>query len=156
MTIHKAVMADRDAILAVAADTGMFLGQELDHFAATIDEQLSDTPSDHFLVSRNADDSIAAAAFWHPEDMTQGVANLLFSGTLATARRSGHGRALLAAYEVAAAPARLSIIETASDAMFAPAWELYRAKGYERVAVIPDYYDDGLDKLIFRKRLEGR
>ncbi len=82
--------------------------------------------------------------------------NLLFIGVDPVARRLGLGNALLAVFEESAlaAESRLAIIETASDALFAPAWAMYRGAGYECEARVRDFYDDGLDKLVFRKRLK--
>lgn len=86
--------------------------------------------------------------------MAQGVMNLLFIGVAPHGRKNGIGQALLDRFEdvVRTSGARLAIIETASDAMFAPAWSLYKKAGYDEEARVRDFYDDGLDKLIFRKR----
>ncbi|MCM8557269.1 GNAT family N-acetyltransferase [Sphingomicrobium sediminis] len=151
--IRPALAADRDALRAIAEGTQMFLGDELDHFAAMLDAELESGAKPTLLVADHGNGP-EAAAYWQPEAMAQGVANLLFIGTRPEARRSGHGAALLQAFEAEARKAnRLAIIETASDAMFAPAWALYRGHGYSKEARIADYYDDGLDKLIFSKRL---
>ena len=159
--IRPATEDDLPALTRVAAGTEMFLGDELSHFTQSMEAHLSPTEGDGgaFSLLAAADDAsgaVVGAAYFGPEAMAQGVMNLLFIGVLPEARRGGHGGVLLSAFEdaVAAADARLAIIETASDEMFAPAWGLYRSRGYDEEARVRDYYDDGLDKLVFRKRVK--
>lgn len=157
--IRHARKEDLSAIAEVAQSTQMFLGEELDHFVSMLEAHFGAETSQGagLLVATDGeapDSAVVGAAYYAPELMAQGVMNLLFIGVLASARKRGHGQALLDAFEreVSASSARLAIIETASDEMFAPAWALYRSSGYTQEARIRDFYDDGLDKLVFRKR----
>jgi ribosomal protein S18 acetylase RimI-like enzyme len=139
----------------------MFLGGELESFVETMASHLepSGQPSGAHLVvgtrERDGVDSVVAAAYFAPETMAQGVMNLLFVGVDPVARRLGLGKSLLEVFEESAraAESRLAVIETASDSMFAPAWAMYLGAGYDEEARVRDFYDDGLDKLVFRKRL---
>jgi ribosomal protein S18 acetylase RimI-like enzyme len=154
--IRPARRDDLPALRAVAADTGMFLGDELDAFLDMADEALSsDPPSASLLVGVDADDRPVGAAFFAAERMAQGVTNLLFVGVSSPARRRGLAAALLARAEAAAREAggRLMIVETADAEDFGPARALYESRGYEAEARVRDFYDAGLDKLIFRKAL---
>lgn len=161
--IRRAVAADLPALSAIAAATEMFVGDELSSFVAIMEAHLAavgrgETPPEALIVATAGDDPatpLLGAAYFAPEVMAQGVFNLLFIGVSPTARNRRVGAALLSAFEDAAfaAAARLAIIETASADMFAPAWALYRRAGYEQDGRIRDFYDDGLDKIIFRKRL---
>ncbi len=138
----------------------MFVGDELSGFVAIMDAHLAAAESGvaqdaALLVAVDDDDQRAlGAVYFKPEMMTQGVMNLLFIGVAAKARQKGVGRALVARFDEAAqaSRARLAIIETASAPMFAPAWRLYQSAGYVQEARLRDYYDNGLDKLIFWKR----
>ena len=139
----------------------MFLGEELDSFyqqmAAHLDTARAGEEPDATLIVATDDkdrSSVIGAAYFVPEVMAQGVMNLLFIGVLPGARKRGVGQALLDQFEdaIRTSHARLAIIETASDPLFAPAWSLYRKAGYDQEARVRDYYDDGLDKLVFRKR----
>ena len=157
--IRNARKDDLAAIAEVAQSTQMFLGEELEHFVAMLEGHFEPGAEDgaSLLVTTDGeapDSPVMGAAYFAPEMMAQGVMNLLFIGVLASARKRGHGQSLLNAFEqeVATSGSRLAIIETASDAMFAPAWALYRSSGYSQEAKIRDFYDDGLDKLVFRKR----
>ena len=139
----------------------MFLGDELSSFLQEMKEHLEAIPSESsssatLLVAASDENAPAmGAAYYTPEIMAQGVMNLLFIGVDPSARRQGFGAALLSEFEDAAAASksRLAIIETASDEMFSPAWALYRSHGYDEEARVRDFFDEGLDKLVFRKRL---
>jgi ribosomal protein S18 acetylase RimI-like enzyme len=146
----------------VAEGTQMFLGEELENFMSSMATHLSaaerseDTPFILIVATESEEEAspIVGAAYFAPEVMAQGVMNLLFIGVLPDGRKKGVGQALLDHFEevVRASGARLAIIETASDDMFAPAWSLYKKAGYDEEARVRDFYDDGLDKLVFRKR----
>ncbi|MEM8852299.1 MAG: GNAT family N-acetyltransferase [Pseudomonadota bacterium] len=159
--IRHATEHDLPQIRTVAESTGIFLGDELSTFVHEMAQLLSAsspiTPTATLLVASDgegADAPVAGVAYFAPEVMAQGVMNLLFIGVHPDARNHGVGGALIESFENAArsAGARLAIIETASDEMFAPAWALYTKAGYSEEARVRDYYDDGLHKLIFRKR----
>ena len=161
--VRDANSTDLPALRRVAEGTAMFIGEELDSFVTEMNAHLEraalgQQPATTLIVATEGSDDdapIVGAAYFAPEVMAQGVMNLLFIGVLPEARGKGHGRALLDRFEgfLRAAGARLAIIETASDEMFGPAWRLYRQAGYEQEARIRDFYDDGIDKLVFRKRL---
>ncbi|NRA29278.1 MAG: GNAT family N-acetyltransferase [Parvularculaceae bacterium] len=159
--IRHAKIADLPLIRDVAASTGMFLGDELEEFCGQLQQHLqlaeSTQPTDATLLVASDDydpSHIIGSAYFAPEMMARGVINLLFIGVHPLAREKGVGTTLLQSFETAVREtnARLAIIETASDNMFAPAWSLYKKAGYSEEARVRDYYDDGLDKMIFRKR----
>lgn len=159
--IRSAHIGDLADLRRVASSTQMFLGDELESFVSTLASHLefSGDPGAAGLVvgttQQDGVEGVVAAAYFVPEVMAQGVMNLLFIGVDPVARRLGLGRALLGVFEdsARAAESRLAVIETASDSMFAPAWAMYRGAGYDQEARVRDFYDDGLDKLVFRKRL---
>ena len=161
--IRVGTSSDLPSVEQVAEETGMFLGDELQSFVQELRSHLqateiTDSKSHATLVvvtdGEDPEAPIVGAAYFASEVMAQGVMNLLFIGVLLEARKKGFGHNLLNYFEEAIqnSGARLAIIETASDEMFAPAWALYEKAGYERHARVQDYYDDGLDKLIFWKR----
>lgn len=160
--IRNAQTKDLPGLRKVAECTQMFLGDELESFMSSMATHLSavergeDTPFTLTVAVEGEEEAspIVGAAYFTPEVMAQGVMNLLFIGVLPDGRRKGVGQALLEHFEeaVRSSGARLAIIETASESMFAPAWSLYKKVGYDEEARVRDFYDDGLDKLVFRKR----
>ena len=160
--IRSAKRDDLAELRRIASLTEMFLGDELNSFVTEMESHLDAVdnglaPKGDLCIAIANDDERRGlgAIYFKPEIMAQGVMNLLFIGVAPEARQKGVGRALLLHFEdaVQKSGARLAIIETASDPMFAPAWQLYEKAGYEQEARVRDYFDDGLDKLIFRKRL---
>jgi len=158
MAVRLARRDDLPALVEIAAGTEMFIGDELQSFVAIMTAHLDggEAAAGARLMVSCDDRGVPAGAVYSTADaMTQRVADLLFIGVLPAARRGGHGARLLADFEADARAGgmRLAIIETAGDAMFAAAWSLYRRHGYAEVARVADFYDDGLDKLVFRKRI---
>ena len=161
--IRLAKSTDFPELKRIAEGTNMFLDGELESFLSELQQYFQSVeggadPLTTLTVAVEGNDEtgpLTGAAYFTPEVMAQGVMNLLFIGVAPEARNRGVGQSLLQQFEDTAQSnsARLAIIETASDQMFAPAWALYRKMGYGEEARIRDFFDDGLDKLIFLKRL---
>ncbi len=56
--------------------------------------------------------------------------------------------------DVREARGRLLLIETSSLPHYEPTRRFYLKHGYETAAVLADYYADGDDMVVFRKRFE--
>jgi ribosomal protein S18 acetylase RimI-like enzyme len=50
---------------------------------------------------------------------------------------------------------RLLLLETSSLPLYEPTRQFYLKKGYDILAVLTDYYADGHDMVVFRKRLQA-
>jgi ribosomal protein S18 acetylase RimI-like enzyme len=89
------------------------------------------------------------------ESLTQGAWDLFWICVSGAARRKGAGRALLAEVQHRAAQerVRLIVIYTSSTDKYAAARGLYESLGFTRTAVVPDYYADGDDLIIYTKRI---
>ena len=74
-------------------------------------------------------------------------------------RPASQGRGIAAALvaqaeaELRARAGRLAIVDTAGTGEYAAARRLYARLGYARVARIPDYWAEGVDKITYAKRL---
>ena len=76
-------------------------------------------------------------------------------GVYADAHRTGTGRALVARLEadLRAAGQRLLVVDTSSTDGYAAARAFYRSLEYEEEGRVRDFWTDGDDKVVFRKRL---
>ena len=151
--IRAAGPTDRDALLLIAEGSGLFAPDELAFMADDIAAWAAGGTDRRWLIHDDPDPM--GAAMLAPEPMSGDAWNMLFVGTRPEGRRRGIARALLAATEAAARAGggRLLLIDTASAEEMAPARAFYAASGCDRVATIPDYYADGIDKVTYLRRL---
>jgi ribosomal protein S18 acetylase RimI-like enzyme len=150
ISVRDAHAADIPVIEAVIRGVGLFTPDEADGFAGSLPAHVGQ-PGDgrRWLL---ADDG-AGAALVAPEP-APGVWNLLFLGVQPEARRRGVARALIGEVErrLRAQGARMLLIDTSTAPPMEAARRLYAALGYERVALISDYWGPGDGKLTFRRR----
>jgi ribosomal protein S18 acetylase RimI-like enzyme len=108
-----------------------------------------------FLVSREYG-WIRGYACFGPRALTQGTYDVYWIAVDPTAQGRGIGHALLARVEaeVRARGGRLVLIETSDTPAYAPARRLYANGGYQREAVVRDFYAPGDNLLIFSKHLD--
>lgn len=97
-------------------------------------------------------------ACYGTESLTHDTWDLFWICVLPETRGKGAGRALMAEVEARAQEAngRVMVIYTSSTPKYAPARRLYERAGFVRVAVVPDYYNDGDDLNIYLKRLRNQ
>ena len=148
-TVRDARSWDTEGIIAVAAASGLFDDGDLAAFAPMIREGVGAEAL--WPVAGEA----AGAAFAEPEGFADRVWNLRFIAMLPGGRRAGGGSALLTAVEarLRGLGARLLLIDTGGGDAQAGARAFYAANGYDAEARIRDYYAEGEDRVIFRKRL---
>ena len=130
---------------------GLFSPDEAEGFLSQLPDLLTD-PAQVWLRLDKGDD-IVGAAYMSRDGLSEDVWNLWFIGLDPAHHGQGGGQMLLQAAEARAEGARLMLIETSSDPDQAPARRFYEAAAYARTATIPDYYADGIDKVVFLKRL---
>jgi ribosomal protein S18 acetylase RimI-like enzyme len=150
-TIYPATAADIPDLGRIAEEAGLFPG---DLRPGMIAPALAGGP-DLWLAARRGG-AVAGFCFVEPERLTEGTWNMLALAVQPGKQKSGIGRALVAAAEerLAAAGGRILIVETAGADEYAGARAFYAAMGYVAQARLPDFYADGVDKVIFWKRLE--
>ena len=151
--IRAAGPTDRDALLLVAEGSGLFAPDELAFMADDIAAWAEGGTGRRWLIHDDPDPQ--GAAMLAPEPMSGDAWSLLFIATRPDGRRRGVARALLAAAAETArgAGGRLLLIDTSSDEDQAPARAFYAASGCDRVATIPGYYADGIDRVTYLRRL---
>jgi len=90
-----------------------------------------------------------------PTPCTAGTFDIYWIAVAPERQRHGIGRLLLAFAErlMAARGGRLAVVETAGRDAYAPTRAFYARCGYEAAARLPDFYDEGDDKIVLVKRL---
>jgi len=153
--IRSCTPSDLPALKALIEATGLFPSEALDDMVSFETPPAgADEPREFWLVHDDGD-GIAAVAYCAPERMTVGTWNALLLAVHPDRQGRGIGAALMAHVETVpiARDERVLLVETSGTAEFERTRGFYARIGYEREAVIRDYYDASDDKVVFRKAL---
>jgi ribosomal protein S18 acetylase RimI-like enzyme len=124
-----------------------------------LDEMISDyfdNPETHdFWFTCVDQNKPVAIGYYVPEKFTEDTYNLLAIGVSKNVQRKGIASKMMHYIEgyLNKNLGRILIVETSSDDAQIGARNFYKKIGYEEVATIKDFWKDGEDKIIFRKRI---
>lgn len=150
---------DRDALLAVAVETGLFTAPEAEGLLGGILDALAagDLPDGSAALACRlvAGGPVVGWCYFSPDAHAEGVWNLWWLGVEPSAHGRGVGTSLLRSAEATARQhgARMMIIETSSMDSQARARRFYSREGYADVGRVPDFYGSGDDKIIYHRPL---
>jgi ribosomal protein S18 acetylase RimI-like enzyme len=155
--ISTAKPGDGDGILRITATAGVFSKEEVDCVSELWDEYLqngSEKTGYYFIVMKEGENVLGYACFG-PRALTDGTYDLYWIAADRNIKRRGVGRTLMEQSEkdVAALGGRLLVVETSGKAEYAPTRAFYEGIGYNKEAVITDFYADGDDLVIYTKKL---
>lgn len=144
--------SDLPAVKLIIDDNQMFPSELLDEMSQSFFAQ---TPEEKWFVTESSENQLVALAYCSPERMTQGTWNLLLIAVLKTHQGKRIGQRLMQYIEcnLIQQDARVLLVETSSQPEYKLTREFYPKCGYTQVAVIPEYYDKGDDKVVFWKSL---
>jgi GNAT superfamily N-acetyltransferase len=148
---------DREAVRGLIDGTGVFKPHEVDVAMELVDIALTRTGQDdyHPVVLAEEDGTVAAYACFGRNPMTKATFDLYWLATRVDRMGKGYGRKIVAFVEEEAKRrgGRLLVIETSSKESYGTTREFYLKIGCTLAATLPDYYDEGDDKLIYLKRI---
>lgn len=150
--------ADRDAIVELLAESGVFRACELDVAREVLDDALARGSGGHYQsYTALVNGAVAGWACFGPTPCTVGAFDLYWLAVSPACRGRGVGAVLVSACEadMRARGGRLVVVETSARPDYAPARRFYLAHGYRVAAAVADFYDVGDDKLILLKKLSG-
>lgn len=136
--------------------TAAFREDEIDVALEVFDAALDEQNSDYTLLGALGDDgTLLGYACYGATACTLGTWDLYWIAVHPGAQGRGVGTALVDEVErrVGAVDGRLLVIETSSKSDYAATRGFYRARGYAAAARVPDFYDDGDDRVIYVKHL---
>ena len=155
--IRRIEAGDRGAIRALVAGTGAFKPHEVDVAMELVEIALTQTGQDdyHPYVLTEEDGTVVAYACFGRNPMTKATFDLYWIATRADRMGKGYGRAILSFVEdeVRRRGGKLLVIETSSQESYGGQRLFYEKTGCTLAARLPDYYDEGDDKLIYLKRV---
>ena len=148
---------DRAAIEQILIETGVFKEFEVDVALELIDAYYEAPDQDYTALGAfTRGGKLLGYVCYGPTPMTAGTWDLYWIAVAPETQGQGVGTRLLQEVErrLALQDARLVIIETSSQPMYAPTCAFYERHHYELVARVPDFYAPGDDRLIFVKRIQ--
>ena len=155
--IRRIEAKDREAVRSLIAGTGAFKAHEVDVAMELVDVALTRPEQEdyHPYVLVEPDGTVAAYACFGKNPMTKATFDLYWLATRADRMGKGYGRKIVAFVEeeVKRRGGRLLVIETSSKESYGTTREFYIKIGCTLAAQLPDYYDEGDDKLIYLKRV---
>lgn len=150
--------ADTDALVALAAATGVFKELEIEALREVLDDYHAVNHTyDHRSLTWDAG-TPDGFAYFAPTAMTDRTWELWWIAVEPGRQGKGLGGRLLEFVEgeVRKAGGRILLIETSSLPHYLPTRNFYLKHGYEQSGCIPDFYADGDDKVIFAKHMSNR
>jgi ribosomal protein S18 acetylase RimI-like enzyme len=150
--VRPATAADISGIQTVVAATELFPPEMVEELMAPFLER---GPEEAVWLVGKQTGEVVSFCYAVPERLTRGTWNMLALAVHPACQNSGCGRLLVEKLETLLSldGHRCVVVDTSSGADFAVARAFYHRVGYSIVARIPDFWDDGDDKLVFYKRL---
>ena len=143
--------SDFDDLIAIATASGLFEPDQVEMLAGMLR-----SPSENDVWFTDEAESVpVGVAHLAPEKMTNGTWNLLFIAVHPDHQRQGRGKSILKHVQqwLRSNGERILLVETAGLDSFDYVRSFYVGDGFENEARVRDFYDVGVDKIIFRKSL---
>lgn len=149
--IRPTIQADHGALLDLASASGLFEPDQTDMLAG----MLRSPDEDDVWFTDELENVPVAVAYMAPEKMTHGTWNLYWIAVHPDHQRLGRGKAMLEHVQewLVQRNQRLLLVETAGIDDFDYVRRFYSDNGFEAEARIREFYEPGVDKIVFRKSL---
>jgi ribosomal protein S18 acetylase RimI-like enzyme len=157
--IRPARPEDTPALKILTAATGVFKPHEVEALQEVLDDFHSGHSGDeHVAIVDERGGQVVGYAYYAPDIMTDRSWYLYWIAVDRSTQARGIGSELLRYMEedVHKRNGRLMFIETSSLPHSELTRKFYLKHGYAVTGVLRDFYSDGDDMVIFRKRLDGR
>lgn len=143
--------ADLSAVASILDGTGLFPSEML----ADMAEPFLSGVASHIWLTACEGDAVLGFAYCEPERITDGTYNLLAIAVDPNCQCRGIGQLIVAAVEQAARGlgGRVLLVETSSLPEYERTRSFYDQLGFDREAVIREFYAKGEDKIVFWKQL---
>jgi GNAT superfamily N-acetyltransferase len=154
--IRPTVPADTPALLAITQGTGLFLPLDMEALDAVLAAYFQENAAEgHRCFTYEQQGQIAGFVYYAPAAMTDRTWYLWWIVVSKQIQAKGIGGQLLKQAEdgARAENGRLMMVETSGLASYELTRKFYLKHAYDQAAVLKDYYADGHDMVVFRKRL---
>jgi ribosomal protein S18 acetylase RimI-like enzyme len=153
--IRPAILNDKNEMINLFDALNLFDTDEMKFMSELVDNFFNESLGEGHYWIVNDDNGITSAAYYAPESFGQNVYNLYFIGVSPNQQGNGIGSSMLKYVEnhLKELGERLLLVETSGLPNFEKTREFYLKNNYEKEATIREYYKEGDDKIIFRKKL---
>jgi GNAT superfamily N-acetyltransferase len=142
---------DLSAVSSILDKTELFPSEMLTEMA----EPFLSEAEPHIWLTACEGHDVLGFAYCEPERMTDGTYNLLAIAVDPSRQSGGIGQLIVSAVEQAVRDmgGRVLLVETSSLPEYERTRSFYGQLGYDREAVIREFYAEGDDKIVFWKHL---
>ena len=154
--IRPTVPEDTPTLLTLTQTTGVFKDIEIEALEEVLNDYHADTHRHgHKSVTYEDKGQIIGFAYFAPAAMTDRTWYLYWIAVSKQTQAKGVGGKLLKHAEetIRQERGRILLIETSSLPHYQLTRQFYVKHGYDKEAVLHDYYADGDDMVVFRKRI---
>ena len=154
--IRPTVPSDSPVLVTLAQATGVFKPLEIEALQEVLDDYHALMHQHgHRCVTSEHEGQVIGFAYYAPTAMTDRGWHLYWIAVSKQTQARGVGSELLRYVEddIRRQRGRQLLIETSSLPHYELTRRFYLKHGYEQACVQPDYYADGDDMVVFRKRL---
>jgi ribosomal protein S18 acetylase RimI-like enzyme len=155
--IRPTIPEDTPSLVTLAEATTVFKPLEIQALREVLDDyHAHEKEFGHRCVTYEKDGSIDGFAYYAPAAMTDRTWYLYWIAVKKDSHARGIGSEILKYVEgdIRDQKARLFLVETSSLPHYGLTRKFYEKHGYEQTALVKDFYADGDDLVIFRKRLD--
>jgi ribosomal protein S18 acetylase RimI-like enzyme len=154
--IRTTLESETEILKEIARGTQVFKPIEIDALGEVLDDfHALNHNHGHKAITYEQGGKVIGFAYYAPTAMTDRTWHLYWIFVDKQTHARGIGSEMLKYVEddIIRSGGRLFLIETSSLPSYDPTRKFYVKHGYERAAVIRDFYFDGDDQVIFRKHL---
>jgi ribosomal protein S18 acetylase RimI-like enzyme len=154
--IRPVLPRDTPELVALAQETGVFKPAEIVALREVLDDYHREAHArGHHAAAVEQDGRPIGFVYFAPASMTDRTWYLYWIAVDRRAQAKGTGGVLLrhAEDQIRREKGRLLLVETSSLPHYELTRKFYAKQGYEVNAIVGDFYSDGDDLVIFRKRL---
>ncbi|MEC9369011.1 MAG: GNAT family N-acetyltransferase [Pseudomonadota bacterium] len=155
---HAVSTPDIQRIRRLVASTGMFTAGEVAVAAELAEERIhKGRASGYEFILAEESGKLSGYACYGLTPATSGTFDLYWIVVSPDFQGHGLGRQLLGRVEAAVrrAGGKRLIADTSGSAKYEPTRRFYDSTGFSRMAVLPDFYREGDDKIIYSKAMAG-
>ena len=153
MAVRKVIQQDVEGLRKVVDSSGLFPSEYLGEM---ISDYFDNPETQDTWFTKVEGGENLAVGYCAPEKFTEGTYNLYAIGVLQEHQGKGIGREMMRYLEdfLRQKSGRVLIVETSGDQQFHLTRKFYQDLGYHREATIRDFWQEGEDKVIFRKKIQ--